>query len=482
MPRILSLLCAATVAAGATPIDAQNAAIVWERHRLPLGRDTVDAELGRLRLPENHAAPNGPKITLALVRLAGTADRTRPPTIYLDGGPGSSGIATARLPHLGQLFTELRGVGDVILVDQRGVGMSRPNLACPSTTSPPADLFATEEKFRRYLRDGARACAARQRAAGVRLEHYTTEASADDVAAAIRALGARQANLLGFSYGTHLGLAIIRRHASLIHRAVLAGVEGPDHSEKWPSVMDVQLQRMALHAREDPSIGTLAPDLVATVRQVLQQLERQPATITLTDPVTRQPTAVTIGKFGFQYILLRDLGDTNDWPILPGLIVRTAQGDLGLLTQFAARRWSSSLSAMSMAMDCASGGSPERVAQVAREAKTSLFGNAMNLYTGVVCTDIGAADLGAEFRSRIWSAVPTMFISGTLDSQTPPHQAEEVRWGFAHSTHIVVENAGHESTLDKADVQRLVVRYLAGAEVQDQRIVLPPVRFRGPGR
>jgi len=125
---------------------------------------------------------------------------------------------------------------------------------------------------------------------------------------------------------------------------------------------------------------------------------------------------------------------------------------------------------------------PERVAQVAREAKTSLFGNAMNFYTGVVCTEIGAADLGAEYRSRFWSTVPTMFISGTLDSQTPPHQAEEVRWGFPRSTHIVVENAGHESTLDKADVQRLVVRYLAGEEIRDQRIVLPPVRFRGPGR
>jgi pimeloyl-ACP methyl ester carboxylesterase len=231
VPRLRSLLCAITVAAAVSPVDAQRAAIAWERYRYPLGRDTVDAELGRLTLPEDHAAANGPKITLALVRLSGTANRTRPPTIYLDGGPGSSGITTARLPHFAQLFKTLREVGDVILVDQRGIGMSRPNLACPSRTSPPADLFATEEKFRRYLREGARACATRQRAAGVRLEHYTTEASADDIAAAIRALGARQANLFGFSYGTHLGLAIIRRHASLVHRAVLAGVEGPDHSE-----------------------------------------------------------------------------------------------------------------------------------------------------------------------------------------------------------------------------------------------------------
>lgn len=72
-----------------------------------------------------------------------------------------------------------------------------------------------------------------------------------------------------------------------------------------------------------------------------------------------------------------------------------------------------------------------------------------------------------------------MFISGTLDSQTPPHQAEEVRWGFANSVHIVVENAGHESTLDKAVVQEQIVKFLGGETVADQRVVLPRPRFRG---
>ncbi|MGQ0641027.1 MAG: alpha/beta hydrolase [Gemmatimonadaceae bacterium] len=78
--------------------------------------------------------------------------------------------------------------------------------------------------------------------------------------------------------------------------------------------------------------------------------------------------------------------------------------------------------------------------------------------------------------------VPTMFVSATLDSQTPPHQAEEVRWGFANSVHLLVENAGHESTLDKAAVQEQIVRFLSGETISDQRIVLPRPRFRGPQR
>jgi len=45
--------------------------------------------------------------------------------------------------------------------------------------------------------------------------------------------------------------------------------------------------------------------------------------------------------------------------------------------------------------------------------------------------------------------------------------------------HIVVENAGHESTLDKAAIQEQLVRFLSGESVADQRIVLPRPRFRG---
>jgi hypothetical protein len=86
-------------------------------------------------------------------------------------------------------------------------------------------------------------------------------------------------------------------------------------------------------------------------------------------------------------------------------------------------------------------------------------------------------DLGDTFRSPIVSPVRTLFLSGTLDWNTPPFQAEEVRWGFPNSTHIIVKNAGHEQILPHPDVLGAIARFLSGADVGDVTAGWPPLRF-----
>ena len=56
----------------------------------------VDAEFGRLAVPENRSKPGSRLIQLAFVRFKSTATNPGPPIVYLAGGPGSSGIGAAR--------------------------------------------------------------------------------------------------------------------------------------------------------------------------------------------------------------------------------------------------------------------------------------------------------------------------------------------------------------------------------------------------
>jgi pimeloyl-ACP methyl ester carboxylesterase len=75
--------------------------------------------------------------------------------------------------------------------------------------------------------------------------------------------------------------------------------------------------------------------------------------------------------------------------------------------------------------------------------------------------------------------VPTLFISGTLDTNTPPYEAEEIRWGFPNSFHLVIENGGHE-TLPSGEVQSVVVDFFKGINVNKRSVHFDPPDFVSP--
>jgi len=89
----------------------------------------------------------------------------------------------------------------------------------------------------------------------------------------------------------------------------------------------------------------------------------------------------------------------------------------------------------------------------------------------------GIADLGEAFRARVESDIPTLFVSGSLDGKTPPARAERARRGFTTSTHVVIENAGHNEILGRPEVHERAVRFLAGEALEDELVTLSPIRF-----
>jgi pimeloyl-ACP methyl ester carboxylesterase len=151
-----------------------------------------------------------------------------------------------------------------------------------------------------------------------------------------------------------------------------------------------------------------------------------------------------------------------------------------MLSRLVERRYneySAAIPMMTLVMDVSSGATRERDAQIAREAKTALLGNVMNFLFPEIGEVFGNPDLGDGFRSPIRTDVPTLFVSGTLDNNTPPFQADEVRRQFKQSAHIVIANAGHESMLDKPQVRQAIVDFLLGKDVSRVKIALPPLQF-----
>ena len=411
-------------------------------------------------------------IELAFVRFPSTSAYAGPPIIYLAGGPGGSGIALARNPRF-PVFMAMRAAGDVIALDQRGTGLSSPNLACPQGVVHPLDQPLTRAAEVKRLRATASACAAHWRGQGVDLSAYNTEESADDIEDLRRALGAEQLVLWGASYGTHLALATLRRHPSLAVRAILAGVEGPDDTFKLPSNSDRQLDTIAALVRADPTLRIAIPDLRATLRTVLARLDRAPVAARLEDPAVRtgnstvrDSVTLVIGRYDFLNFINGALGNGEGMAYVPAIIAAAARGDFSLPARYilAGRRLASVGSAMGNAMDCASGASVARRQRLAREARTSLFSTVANDPMLAVCDAWAAGDLGEAYRRPVRSVVPVLFISGTLDLNTPLANAHAVANGFPNARALVIDGASHGDALFLAssDIPRAMLDFLAG--------------------
>lgn len=464
-----------------TIAGAQDGAIEWEPYHLELPDGGVDTlELGRLSVPERRGSGAG-EVRLGFVRLPARTANPGAPIVYLDGGPGGSGVGLARVPAYYRLFDDLRTVADVILLSQRGTGISEPRLGCRLTSPLPGDVFTTRTRMVEAMAPSVSACVDTWRGRGVDLTAYNTEESADDLEALREALGVEQVSLLGFSYGTHLGLAAMRRHGSRIERAVLIGVEGLEHTYKLPSTGDLQLRHVSELVARDETTGDVIPDLYEALDTLLHRLDEHPVSLSIEDNDGERKT-ILLGGDGLRYLLRRDLGDTNDLPVIPAGVRLLLDGDDRLVSLLAQRRFREigGVGLMGLLMDCGSGARGERLERIRQEEPQSLLGAMMNTWFPDVCAVLPDMDLGDDFRSRYHSGVETLFLSGTLDANTPPYQAEYVGWGWPNATHLVVDHAGHESIMSSPDVQAVIVDFFSGEDVSDRRVEIPPLDFLSP--
>lgn len=475
MLMLFSLLAAVPALAQRKAGDVKITPYVFENSK----KEKIDAELGVLLVPENRGKPQSNLIELAFVRFKSTSKNPGPPIVYLAGGPGGSGVGTAKGSRF-PLFMAMREIGDVIAFDQRGTGMSKPNIICFERWDLPLDSPPSRELLVRVARERSRDCAAYWRDwQRVDLTGYNTNESADDLEDLRKALGAKQLSLWGISYGTHLGLATIRRHPQSIHRAILAGIEGPDHSYKLPSNIQKHLADLDRAVKIDPTLNKEIPDFLGLMKTVLDRLEKEPATVEVTDPQTKQKVKVTVNKFVLQFLTANNIGTTVT-ATYPAIYHAASKGDYSMVAEAWLNQTRQGFgSAMSYMMDCASGITATRRERIAREAKETLLEDLTDIVIPAVCEEWGNPDLGDDFRAPVKSNVPTLFISGTLDARTPVSNAEEYRAGFTNSTHLIVEGAVHSDPLflSSPKIRDVMQEFMRGVRVSTERIELSPFRF-----
>jgi pimeloyl-ACP methyl ester carboxylesterase len=468
-------------AAGGAPVPARpeirfEPFAVVSRYGPPVLR----GELGRFRVPENRTSATSRSIDLAFVRIPSMSKRPGPPVLWLAGGPGHSGIEDLETPLL-MLLLELRKHSDVVVLDQRGTGLSTPRLDCPGAIVFRKDLPLDREVVVGALEESARRCSGQWRERGVDLAGYNTRESAEDVEDLRRALGAPKLKILAGSYGTHLALAVLRAHGDTIERAALVGVVGPDQLRRAPSDTDEQLAVIASLVRGDRALSKRMPDFLATVRQIRDRLAERPAVVEVTGDEGAE--SVTVGRFDLAWFTRSLLSSRGSIARLPALFAAMSEGDFTELAATSlAWRMSPLPSASMFLMRCASGATAARVARIEAERGTALLGDAADLAEDRVCRAWGVPRLPDEFRQPVSSPVPTLFVTGTLDGDTPDRNTREILAGFPRAARLQIDGAAHSLLgLDGENERDAIADFLSGGGAKQAVVRLPAIAFSPAG-
>jgi len=445
----------------------------------------TDAEFGTVRVPLRHGSPGFPALKLQFVRLPARATVPGPPVLFLTGGPGLSGIRAGE-GRLFPLFDTLRQHHDVILLDQRAcvpgekLGGRRGNGQRPWF---PFYGLVTRDDYLSAIRTTVARDASYLELHGIPTDALNTNESADDVAVLTRSLygDEAQVTLIGWSYGSHLAMAVMKRHRDLVFRAVLAAPEGPNHTLKRPLFVQQHLERIA--ARAAPRF-----DVMGNLSHVLDHLARTPEGITVPGSNVENHTGAAnalIGRFDMEWIISECLSDTRVLKHLPAWLERMQHGDFGMIGTdrvlcgaWEALRDELPHSVARYCMDCASGATEARRTLIFDEAPRTLLGRTIDFPLPEVGDAVGSPDLGDEFREPPRSDVPVLFVTGTVDCRTPAENVADLAPGLPSHEHLVVEDAGHGDLLLASAAQRVITGFVRGRSIESTTVAADtPLQF-----
>lgn len=459
------------------PISAQDISSHYEVSDCPeivfwMAYDEIDAvSCGVLHVPADRAmGADSPMLQLFVLWLAALHDRGNAPVVYLEGGPG--GAASASLEDL--LGSALRTEHELILIDQRGTGLSLPSLNCPEDEATNEDPLA--------------ACRARLVAVGIDLAAFNSAANAHDVQDLLTALDLPVANVYGISYGTRLALTLARDFPQRLRAIILDGVYPPQAQVLIDQAANGNLafERMFADCAASPACSQAYPDLRDSFGHVIDTLSQEPADIV--DLQSGEPTWMD-GEVWANFVFGL-LYDTSLLPWLPAMISAHAAGEYDYeppmsdemlpadevelddtpLPDFLLN-YDDDSEGMYYSVICAEDVPFDRAddviaagAQLPPRIDAALTKASLQAFDDCRVWDVPAAD--ASQKLPVVSDIPTLLFSGAYDPITPPAWAEAAAQSLSASWHVVFPAAGHGALGSSDCADRIALAFLSQPNAQ----------------
>ncbi len=421
-----SLCALLATAAGAKPVSKQGSSC-----HLPGAEEALRCVTLALPLDYRNGAGATIKLHVTIAPAFREAAR-RDPLFILAGGPGQAG--TDVLSIVNHTFRRVRATRDLVIIDQRGTGLSD-KLDCP----PVAD----EESLSAAAQDAAaRACIA---AVKRPFSAYSTANAAHDIDQVRSALGYATINLWGASYGTRLAQHYARAYPSKVRALILDGVLAPDQvipagGRDAQAALDLVFADCAA----DAACKAAFPALRQQYAAVVERLAAAPLQLDLPDPRTARPARVMMNSerfLGTVHNILYSAADTRRLPFLiqgahagrwqPFVARRNAAGD------FSANGPVAQL--MHLAVVC-SEDIPRLTPALRKDDEAGLTASLLTRMLSL-CAMMNVAPAPQQTPTAI--KAPVLMLSGANDPVTPPRRAQAAGELMAKVQHLTVAHVGH---------------------------------------
>lgn len=420
---------------------------------------TATITCGELQTPE--------QFRLAVVILHNDAEQRRvDPIVYLQGGPGAS----ARL-HTDGIKSWLNWMRysntkrDLIFIDTRGTGRSKPALVCSEYNRFNQQLLRQNIALGDELAQGydvAAQCFASSAQANPQLDYrnFSTQKSAQDVRALMARLGYQEWNILGVSYGTRLALEIalqeqqtpqtVKLKSMVLDSVYPAGFGGV---QTWPQVLDEGMQQFFNGcSTQQECIKKLNPSSSADVvsleqyfMQTLRNLQANPMAVTIKRWDGEAPVNLLVNDHRFLSAAFAAVYNPRDWPTIIDAMnaVEAGRSDLlePLVEPFINNSMTSDFNSLTFtAVDCADNPVLAEADYTAELIKYPLLQKyTRDQWRYQLCHSLPSESPLEKAAPQL----PTLMLAGALDPITPVSWAQSVNQQWPYSQLRVREKIAH---------------------------------------
>jgi pimeloyl-ACP methyl ester carboxylesterase len=464
----------------------------------------ADASCGYLVVLEDRSRPTGRTIRLMVAKHPARSPEKRPdPVVYLAGGPGD----IAPLEINGLIAADFIRDRDILVVSQRGTWFSEPALTCAANDDFARELlglrFYSEATKRAHLA-ATEACHRELTATGADLSAYNSTESAADFADLRKVLGYATWNVYGTSYGSYLAQTLMRDHPEGIRSVVLDSILPATYTvpANWRNArygFDNLFQACAA----ETACNAAHPRLEETFTGLVNKLEAEPLTTTVSGPATGENLEVVLGggalidwlrNQNYGVPTLRAAPDRID-----GLAAGHPEAIQAIAKDRASRAPPSGPDVPSLGYGLAFGVScredypfatPEDLAAAGQEAFPDYPASVQRegiggwAYFNEDCRDVWKVAAAPEaMRQPVVSSLPTLLVSGTFDTLTSLAGAKAAAAKLSNATIISIPGIGHFVSPWSPCAQAVIVSFLADPNAPDTSCVgaLKPPSFTSAG-